>query len=86
MSNASEMLQILDLVSLRHLAGWWAVRYEQVGIQQSKTLPLKLIDLTLTKILTKVPFNQDLSLEQSLQMVHSIDQTCLKSDHIEWGK
>ena len=28
MSNASRMLQMLDLVSLACLAGWWAVRYE----------------------------------------------------------
>ena len=32
MSNASSMLQILDLVSLAHLAGWWGVRYKLVGI------------------------------------------------------
>ena len=62
MSSASRMLRILDLISLAHLAGLLSGKVQ--ASRHTRMWPninplVELIEtLTLTKGLTKVPFNE----------------------------
>ena len=57
MSDASGMLSSTRPGQSSPFGRLRAVRYKIVGIKQPKLNPLKLIELTLTERLTKVPFN-----------------------------